>query len=174
MASAFTVSRAQIVYSLCLPLAVLVGYFLADPMQSGSMAVILLVVGGLVFPLVMKWYHPLLVFSCNAVFAFYFLPGALPLWTLAALLGLFFVVLIRCVDSRRRLIIGGPVAWSLITLGVVVVLTAMATGGVGMRSLGSNTFGGKKYLFVLAGISIYFVLANQQIPPSRAKLYSVL
>jgi hypothetical protein len=174
MASTFTVSRAQVVYSLCLPLAVLVGYFLADPTQSGSMAVVVLVVAALAFPLVMKWYHPLLIFSCNAAFVFSFLPGGPPIWTVAAMLGLFFVVLNRCVDSRRRLLVGGPVAWSLLALGAVVVLTAISTGGIGLRVLGSATFGGKKYLYVAAGIAIYFVLANQQIPLTRAKAFSAL
>lgn len=174
MASTFTVSRAQVVYSLCLPLAVLVGYFLADPMQSGSMAVVVLVVAALAFPLIMKWYHALLIFSCNAVFVFSFLPGAPPIWVVAAMLGLFFVVLNRCVDSRRRLLVGGPVAWSLLALALVVVLTALSTGGIGLRTFGSSTFGGKKYLYIVAGIAIYFVLANQQIPLSRAKAFSAL
>jgi hypothetical protein len=174
MASTFTVSRAQVVYSLCLPLAVLLGYFLADPMQSSSMAVVVLVVALLVFPLVMKWYHPLLIFSCNAAFVFTFLPGAPPIWIVAALVGGFFVVLNRCVDSRRPLVVGGPVAWSLLALGAVVAITALATGGIGLRLLGSNTFGGKKYLYLMAGIAVYFVLANQQVPLSRARFYSGL
>ena len=65
----FSVSRAQLIYALCLPLAVVVGYFLADPLESSSMAVIVLVTGVLAVPVLMKWYHPLLVFSCNASFS---------------------------------------------------------------------------------------------------------
>jgi hypothetical protein len=174
MANSFSVSRAQLIYSLCLPLAVLVGYFLGDPLQSGSMGVVVLVLALLTFPLLMKWYHPLLVFSCNAAFVFTFLPGSPPMWLLAAVIGVFFVLLGRCVDSRRRLVVGGTVAWSLLSLAAVAVLTALATGGTGLRVFGAATFGGKKYIYLMAGVAVYFVLANHQIPVSRAKLYAGL
>src|SRR5438876_11024139 len=41
MASTFVVSRSQLIYALCLPLAVLIGYFLAEPLESGSMAIVI-------------------------------------------------------------------------------------------------------------------------------------
>jgi hypothetical protein len=171
MASTFSVSRAQIIYTLCLPLAVLLGYFLADPMESGSMAVVLLVVAVLSVPLLMKFYHPLLVFSCNAALNLSFLPGAPSLWVLAAVMGLFFVILNRCVDGNRRLMIGGSVPWALLVLAVVVVGTAFLTGGAGIRALGSNSYGGRHYINIAAGFAIYFVLASNPVPIYQSRIY---
>lgn len=171
MASTFSVSRVQIIYSLCLPLAVLLGYFLADPMESGSMAVVLLVVAVLAVPLLMRWYHPLLVFSCNAALSLVFLPGAPSVWILFTFVGLFFVVLNRCIDSNRRLMTGGLIPWSLLLIAVVVIGTAFLTGGAGIKALGSSSYGGKHYLNLAAAIALYFVLAANPIPPSQAKIY---
>jgi hypothetical protein len=170
----FTVSRAQLIYGLCLPLAVIVGYFLADPMESSSMAVVVLVTGLLSVPVFMRGYHPLLVFSCNAAFVFGFLPGYPPMWIIMALIGALFMVLNRCVDGNRRILVGGPIAWSLICLVVVVVATALMTGGAGLRAMGSTTYGGKRYIFIACAVLAYFVVAAQPIPPARAKLYSGL
>ena len=171
MASTFSVSRVQIIYSLCLPLAVLLGYFLADPMESGSMAVVLLVISVLSVPLLMKWYHPLLVFSCNAALNLSFLPGAPALWILFALVGLFFVIVNRCIDGSRRLMVGGAVPWSLLVIGIVVIGTAFLTGGAGIKALGSSSYGGKHYINIAAGIALYFVIAANPISISQSKLY---
>src|ERR1041384_1676564 len=122
MASTFVVSRNHLVLGVCLPLAVMVGYLLADPLQSSSLAVLVLVLSVLCVPVLMKWHHPLLVFSCNAAFYFMFLPGAPPRWMVMAAIGFVFAVINRCVDPQRRLWIGGPVAWSLLCLGGVVAV----------------------------------------------------
>jgi hypothetical protein len=174
LANTFTVTKAQVIYTLCLPLAVLLGFFLADPVQLGSMAVVVLVIAIIAFPLFMKWYHPLLILSCNAYFVLRFLPGAPALWVVITALSLFVVLLNRCVDSKRRLMVGGGIPWALLFLGLVVFATAFLTGGAGLRALGSSTYGGKKYIYIAAGIASYFVLASQQIPLSRAKLYGAL
>jgi hypothetical protein len=171
MASTFSVSRVQIIYTLCLPLAVLLGYFLADPMQSGSMAVVLLVVSVLSVPLLMRWYHPLLVFSCNAALNLYFLPGGPSLWIFAAIIGLLFVILNRCIDGNRRLMIGGLIPWSLLVIGVVVVGTALLTGGAGIKALGGSSYGGRHYINIAAAIALYFALAANPIPISQSKIY---
>jgi hypothetical protein len=171
MASTFSVSRVQIIYTLCLPLAVLLGYFLADPMQSGSMAVVFLVVSVLSVPLLMRWYHPLLVFSCNAAFSLYFLPGGPSLWMLVVVIGLFFVVLNRCIDSSRRLMVGGLIPWSLLVIGIVVVGTAFLTGGAGIKALGGSSYGGRHYINIAAAIALYFVLAANPIPISQSRIY---
>ena len=51
MASTFVVSRSQLIYALCLPLAVLIGYFLAEPLESGSIAIVVFVMSVLCLPL---------------------------------------------------------------------------------------------------------------------------
>src|SRR2546429_8862823 len=104
MASTFVVSRSQLIYALCLPLAVLIGYFLAEPLESGSIAIVVFVLSVLCLPLLMKWYHPLLVMSWNALICPVFLPGRPALWMVMSLLGLGIAVLNRSVNSNKRFI----------------------------------------------------------------------
>src|SRR5580765_6825544 len=104
MASTFVVSRSQLIYALCLPLAVLIGYFLAEPLESGSIAIVVLVLSVLCLPLLMKWYHPLLIMSWNAVVLAVGLPGRPPLYMVMTALGLLIAVLNRSVNPHKRFI----------------------------------------------------------------------
>jgi hypothetical protein len=77
----------------------------------------------------------------------------------------------RAVDPEKRFLSGGGVSRALLFLVVVLAATAATTGGMGARSLGSATYGGKKYFYILAAITGYFALASRRIPTQRAKLY---
>src|SRR5260221_3384525 len=101
MANTINIPRPHLIMGLCLPLAVLIGYFLAEPMESGSMAVVILVLSILTVPLLMKWYHPLLVLSWNAVISPLFLPGRPALWMVMSALSLLIAVLNRSVTPSR-------------------------------------------------------------------------
>jgi hypothetical protein len=162
-----------LIYGLCLPLALLLGYLLAEPLESSSLAVVVLVLSVLVTPLLMKWYHPALIISWNSAFCLPFL-GAPPLWMGLVVLGLIFMMLSICVDPKRQWFNGKPVAWSLIILGAVILMTALLTGGVGLRVLGSTTYGGRKYVYIAVAIAGYFVLTSQRVPKSRAVIFASL
>lgn len=169
-----TVTRAQLIYGLCLPLAVLLGYLLAEPFESSKMGVVVLFLSVLITPLLMRWHHPLLVFSWNSVLAFSFLPGRPPVWLFVTAVGFVFVLLNRCVNPDARMLIGGSVPKALLCIALVVAVTALATGGVGIRVMGSATFGGKRYIMLIASIMGYFVLTGSRVPPSRAMIYTGL
>jgi len=145
---------------LSLPLAVLLGYFLAEPMELGSMAVVLAVLAVLCIPLLMGWYHPLLVFCWNLAVNPVVLPGRASLWMVMAAVGLFFAVLNRAVNPRARFIAVPSVTCSLLLLAAVTATTAFLTGGVGVASLGSSRYGGGKYFSLLLGIAGYFALTS--------------
>ena len=66
MASTFAVTRNHLIFGLCLPLAVLLGYMLADLDDPASRVVILVALSVLCVPVLMRWYHPLLILSWNA------------------------------------------------------------------------------------------------------------
>ena len=165
------IPRAHLIMALCLPLAVLLGYFLAEPMESGSMAVIVLVMIVLAVPLMMKWYHPILVLSWNAFITPVFLPGQALIWIPVAAASLLFALLNRAVNPEARFIYVPSLANSLLFLAAVVLLTALATGGIGMRSFGSARYGGKNYAFILMAIAGFFAFSSVRIPPERAGLY---
>src|SRR5438477_11049545 len=95
------IPRPHLIMGLCLPLAVLIGYFLAEPMDSGSIAVVVLVLAVLSVPVLMKWYHPLLLLSWNAFVVPAVIPGRPHLWMLMSLIGLFFAALNRSVSASR-------------------------------------------------------------------------
>jgi hypothetical protein len=61
------------------------------------------------------------------------------------------------------------IAWPLLTLLAVILLTAMATGGIGTRIFGSESWGGKRYLTSVGAIIGYFALTAKPIPPERAQ-----
>jgi hypothetical protein len=171
MANSATISRAQLIYGLCLPLAALVGFFLAEPLQSSSLVVLGVLLTILIWPLFARWHHPLLVGSLHSIFILAFLPGALPLWVPVACAGFLIVIFRRCLDHDIELFPPGGVGWALVALGIVVIVTGWARGGVGLRSLGSESIGGKKYLFVLASIFAYFVLVSHSVPRKRVLAY---
>ncbi|HEX5400466.1 MAG TPA: O-antigen ligase family protein, partial [Verrucomicrobiae bacterium] len=62
----------------------------------------------------------------------------------------------------------------LLLLAAVALVTAKLTGGIGLHALGSSVMGGKKYIFLLAGIMGYFALIAQPIPLHKARLYVAL
>lgn len=171
MLNTSTASRLQLILGLCLPLAVLLGYMLAEPLDAASLAVVLVIFSVLSIPLLMRWHHPLLVLSWNAAISPYFLPGQPAAWMLMALASCLVAVITRAIDSNRRFL---PVpAMTKVLAGVVilVVITALMTGGAGLRSMGSDQFGGKYYLYILLAIIGYFALTSQPIPREQAGWY---
>jgi hypothetical protein len=174
MANSFAVSRNHLIFGLCLPLAVLLGYMLAEPLEAGSLAAIVLVISVLLFPLVLKWHHPLLVLCWNASITPYFLPGRPALWMLMAALSLSISVLARSVSLQKKLIHVPTITRPVLCLLMVVVVTGMMTGGFGSRFLGSQNYGGKGYFLIAAAVIGYFALSSQAIPRSRANLYIAL
>jgi hypothetical protein len=140
-------------------------------MEMGSMAVVLAVLAALSVPLLMRWYHPLLVISWNAAINPVVLPGRTSLWMVMTVVSLFFAVLSRAVNSKARFIHIPPVTYSLLFMAVVAVITVSMTGGVGLASMGSSRFGGGRYVQLLMGIAGYFALTSRRIPPHRAGLY---
>src|SRR2546423_15607684 len=130
MASTFVVSRSQLIYALCLPLAVLIGYFLAEPLESGSIAIVVFVLSVLCLPLLMKWYHPLLVMSWNAMICPVVLPGRPFIWMVMSALGLCIAVLNRSVNPHKRFINVPALTKPLVFILGVVVITPGLTGGI--------------------------------------------
>jgi hypothetical protein len=171
MANTINIPKTHLIMGLSMPLAVLIGYFLAEPMELGSIAVVFAVVGVLCVPLMMRWYHPLLVFCWNAAIIPAFLPGQPAAWCILAFVGVFFGVLNRTVNRQAQFIVVPSLTRSLLLLAAVVVATAMMTGGTGARLLGSSQFGARKYFYLLAAIAGYFALTSRRIPAHRAGLY---
>src|SRR6185436_258399 len=120
--------RGLLIFALCLPLAILLGFLLADPMVGSNM----MIVGGAMFalliPIVLALHQRALIWVTGAYINAFFLPSQ-PL---------------RKVKMR-------PVwdKWTLaflILFIAAVAFTALKSGGIGLRVLGSNVYGGRKYV----------------------------
>lgn len=168
MANSLVGWRAQFVFALCLPVAVLLGYLLADPTELTSVAAVTLIIGILSIPLLMYSYHPLLIITWNAAVVPVFLPGQPYLWMIVAFVGFGFAILNRFTSREAGFIDVPSVTWPLVTLLAVVLVTAYFRGGLGMRMFGSSQFGGRGYFYIMAAVGGFFALISQRVPKHRS------
>lgn len=166
--------RKLVVLAIVLPLAAIAGYLLATPTEFDSLAFVGLLLMVLAIPFVLRWHHPLLIFSWNASIIIFFLPGSPYLWMVAGGVSFGLSLLSRILDKETRLLNVPSVTWTLICFALVVAITAKVTGGWGLRSLGGATFGGKKYFHIWLAILAYFALSFRRTPVSKATLYAGL
>jgi hypothetical protein len=174
MTGAFALPRKLIVFGVALPVAAIAGYYLATPDQYNTLAFIGALAAVLMFPLLMRWHHALLIITWNASISVFFLPGQPKLWMLAALISFGIAILNLTMDREHAWIKVPVIQWPLLALLAVVLLTAKLTGGIGVRSLGAASFGGKGYFFIAFAVMGYFALTAQRIPPQRATLLGSL
>src|SRR5260370_614245 len=83
MTAASSLFRSLIVYAICVPLAIVLGYLMATgtsgaawPLFDTQTSIILgLLLFFLLLPLLLRWYHPWLITSWTIVLVLPFLPG---------------------------------------------------------------------------------------------------
>jgi hypothetical protein len=166
--------RSLMVYGVCLPLAIFLGYLLADPLNYTTLGTLGIVLFLLTVPLLLRWHHLWLIAVWNTVMTFSFLPGRPPAWLVITALS-FMISLGHYILNRRAKFLYVPsITRPLIFLAVVVFITAKLTGGFGMRAFGGESYGGKRYYFIFGAILAYFALTSQQIPPGRRAMYITL
>jgi hypothetical protein len=166
--------RALIVYAICVPLAIFVGYTLANPFDYSSVGIFGVLLAVLASPLLLRWHYPLLLFSWYSSVTFAFLPGAPSLWLFMVVVSLSLSILERILNNRMHFIRAPQITWPLLVMLGVVLLTAEMTGGFGLRALGSSVYGGKKYVFLVLSILSYFALTSRPIPLDKAKWFVAL
>ncbi len=167
----FALPRFLIIYGVALPVALLLGYLLATPDSITTMGVVGLVLAMLLLPVFLRWHHQMLVFSWNATIIVFFLPGQPDLWMVLAAGSLLLTILERAMNPDQRLQQVPSVTWPLLFLGLVVIITAKLTGGIGLRSLGGGVYGGRKFYFILAATIGYFALSCRQVPSRNTDRY---
>jgi len=166
--------RSLIIYAICVPLAIVVGYLLTNPMDYSTLGLFGILALLLASPLLLRWHYLLLVLSWNMAIILSFLKGSPSLWLVMVALSLGISLLERALSSQMSFIRVPQITWPLICLAAAVLITAKFTGGFGLRAYGSDVYGGKKYVVLMAGILSYFALTSRRIPPERAGLYVAL
>jgi hypothetical protein len=162
--------RMLITYAVVVPLAILVGYLLTDPLDYGTLGFFGIVILLLLSPIFIRWHYPILVFGLGCPAICFFLVGAPPLWEVVALLSLGIALVERTLSSRRFLSV--PVAaWPLLYIAAMAYVTSRLTGGIGLHQLGGEGGGGKKYLLIFIGLAAYLALTSRVIPKEKRNLY---
>ena len=157
-----------LILGICSALAVLLGYLIATPLAFQTLAIVAVVCGIICLPLLIRWHHFFLILSWNATFTLFFLPGQPSLSMVMTLISFGFALLDYCVNKKKHFISVPAITWPLVFLALVILATAKLTGGIGLHSLGSGVYGGRKYYFLLIAILGYFALTSQAIPLERA------
>jgi hypothetical protein len=156
--------RSLIIYAVCVPLAILVGVLMYDPLGYSTVAVIGFLAFILAFPLLVRWHYPLLLLTWSMPCILLFVKGEPNLWLAMGMLTLGISILERALSRDSRFIHVPMVTWPMLCLVGVILFTAKVTGGFGLRALGSDVYGGKKYIFLIAGIISYFALTTRAFP----------
>lgn len=174
MNNAPAILRTLIIYVMIVPLAFFVGYLLTNPWDYSTFAIFGVLALVLIFPLLLRYHYPWLMFSWYAGILLFFLKGAPSLWLAMAALSLGISVLEGILSPEKHFIRVPQLTWPLIFMLAVVVITAKLTAGFGLRSYGGEVYGGRKYINLIIGILSYFALTARRIPPEKARLYVAL
>lgn len=167
-------NRSLIIYAICLPLAIFLGFLLTDPLDKQNDITFSILFLLLLLPLLFRWYHAWLITMWNMAITFILIPGYLPGWMPMACIAFGIAVGHYALNRERKFLQARSVTWSLVVLGLVVAATAKFRGGVGFHALGDEAVGGKRYLYIWIAIIGYFALISQPIPPEKRKRYTTL
>src|ERR1051326_2855364 len=138
MPTASSLVRTLLIYSICLPLAIFLGYLLATPLDYSSVVFMGMLLFLLALPILLKWHHPLLIVTWNMLAVVPFLPGRPFLWLPMAWLSLLISLGRYILDRRLRFIYVASVTRPLLFLAVVFLVTMKLTGGLGLAAFGGD------------------------------------
>lgn len=170
MASAIQLPRTLLIYAITIPLALVLGYLLTSVEVISSFAALVLVVLVLLMPILIRSHHAILLFAWSAALGLSFFPGSPALWMLMVVLSLGFTILNRILDRESTWNNIPAVTWSLVLLGLVVLVTAKLRGGITLATVsGGANVGGKAYFTLFLAILGYFALSAVSIPLGRVK-----
>jgi hypothetical protein len=176
MTSSNTAIRTAIIYAVILPLALWVGYLLAD-LGTFNKLFVGMIIFSLSLPILLKWHHPVLFLVWNMTAMLGFLPGAPPVWMLVAVTSLTISILQRTLTAEMKFISVPSLTLPIIFLLLVVLFTARQTG-FSVRALGgltgSQSVGGKGYFWILGGVAGFFAMIAHRIPAEKVRLYLAL
>ena len=167
MDNSHVLPRTLVMYGIVVCLAAFIGLAVANP-GTLSIAAVGLICVIIALPLIIRWHYLFLLLSWNAAVCVFFLPGRPALWMLMSGISLGIAIVTRLVTHRSTFINVPSITWPLIVLAIVVLVTAYARGGIGFQSLGASTFGGRRYVNIVAAVIGFFALVNCQIPMRQA------
>ncbi len=165
--------RSLITFAVIVPLAVFIGYLLANPLDASTFTYVGILMAVLIFPILLRWHHPMLLFSLNSGMFLFFLPGWPDMWLLMTMASFSISLMQRALGGVKLFIKVPQVTWPLVCMIAAVVFTARMTG-MGLHAFGSDVSGGRRYIYMLGAIMVYFAVSSHRIPRERAGLFVAL
>lgn len=164
--------RPVMIYAAILATAVLLGVSLASGLDYHSLGFLMAVLGLLASPLLLR-YHMLLLFGLwQSNTGLHFLPGMPPMWLVCSFVSLALIGAERAFYRDREFLNVPAATRTLLAFGLVVLVTMVVRGGIGIQWMGSGELaGGRKYLYIMGAIAAYFALSVRPIPPERASFF---
>jgi hypothetical protein len=164
----------RLLYLIIIPLAIYLGWMLAEPMSPGAMLTVGLLFTLLLIPILLRWHRPMLMFAWNSSIMVFVLPGSPPLWMPIAGAAFLIILLQWIIEKQTPLLTVRSINWALGFLVVVSLITAYVRGGIGLQAVGGEAFGGKRYIFIMGAVIGYYALSLMRIPEDRVKRYTAL
>ena len=169
MIDGITWRRGLIAIGLSVPLALGVGYLLALPFDTASLAMLGSLALLIASPILLRWHHALLIITWNAAVVFPLSPQP-RIWVVFAGISLSISLLNYILNKKANLLFTPSVAWPLLLLALVMAVTARLTSGFG----GGEMWGQKRYFSAFTAILGFFALTAQVIPKHRRMIFSSL
>jgi len=169
--------RNLIIYAICVPVAIIVGYWaISAASMPGRTNLILMgcVALALTIPIFLRWHHPMMVLCWNLPIIIFFLQGSPGIGLPLIGISLGISLLQRATNRNMHFLRAPQLVLPLCVLIGVALITAHFSGGIGLHSLGSEIGGGKRYIGLFLGLFGYFALTARRIPPEKAGLYAAL
>jgi hypothetical protein len=166
--------KSLIIYAVLVPVALLFGFLLTNPLTASTFIFVGIVAFVLVFPLLVRWHYPWMLFCWSATMILFFVKGTPNVGQAMVVLSLILSILERIMNPNRQFIRVPSITFPLMAFLIIVMITAKLNGGIGMHAFGSDVYGGRKYVLLFIGIAGYFALTSRPIPPEKAKLYTAL
>ncbi len=171
MFNRFLSIRTIVVFCICVPLAILLGYLSAAPLGWTTLFVFGSIAAIFATPFLLRWHTLILIASWNMSAVVFLLPGRPPLWLITAAISLLLSLVSYTLDKRKEYLSVPSIVRPLLFLGAVVLLTAELRGGIKLGSFGGDSSGGKRYIYLLVAILAYFALTWNPIAKKQAYTY---
>ena len=162
--------RSFIIFSVCVVLAVFLGFMVPGQLSYQSLFIYGMLGTLLISPVLLRWHYPLMLLSWNMAVVVLFMPGRPQVCLPMIGVSLIISILRRMISRENQFIQVPQIIWPLVFMLAVVIFTAEMRG-FGVRALGSNVYGGHRYFYLVSAILGYFALSAKRIPPERINLY---
>jgi hypothetical protein len=166
--------RMLITYSICIPLAIFVGYLLTNQFDYSTLGILGFILAFIFSPVFIKWHYPIMVLALGLPITLFFLKGSPSPGQVMVPLSLGIAIVERTLNSDRKFLNVPLMAWPLFFTLALVIFTAKMTGGIGLHTFGNEIGGGKKYVAIFIGIATFFALISRPIPKPQRNLYLAL